>query len=59
MVLTFAEEKELLELKLSQKKEIIELESNTRIAEHDEKMLRLGKLLEIAQAGGVKQQDGV
>ncbi len=53
MVLTFEQDKELLELKLDHKKQIIRLEEAGAKREHEQRMARLNKLYEIAQAGGI------
>lgn len=53
MVLTFEQEKELLEIKLDHKKQIIRLEEAGAKRENDQRLARLNKLLEIALAGGI------
>lgn len=52
MVMTFNETTQLEEMKQNNKKELIDLQAKDRETEHNQKMERLNKLLEIAKAGG-------
>ncbi len=52
MVLSFEQEKSLEELKHAQRKELLELQEKQALADHNRKLERLGKLLEIAKTGG-------
>jgi tRNA A37 N6-isopentenylltransferase MiaA len=57
MVLSFEQEKELEQLKHDQKKELIEINKKVAEEEHERKMKRLDKLLEIAKAGGSVKEE--
>lgn len=52
MVMDFKETKELEEIKQNNKIALIEEQAKDRKIEHEQKMERLNKLLEIAEAGG-------
>jgi len=55
MTKTTEEEKELLEIKQRFQKELLELKREITKDEHEQKMSRLEKLLEITRAGGIPQ----
>ena len=54
MVLTFAETKELEELKHTQEKEILDKKKEMTLTEHNQKMTRLEKIKEITLINGTK-----
>lgn len=53
MVLTFDQEKELLEMKQKHQRKLALVQGIIAKDEHQRKLLRLDKLLEIAKAGGI------
>jgi hypothetical protein len=59
MVLTFNEEKELVELKHAHAKELLEANNHAKAQEHQQKMARLDKLLEIAKTGNLRNVEGI
>lgn len=58
MVMTSEEVKELEEIKQKNKEKIMDLQDSSASEEHQRKMERLNKLLEIAKAG-MKSVEGI